>query len=211
MADSVGSASLGHHAPRLTLTPNRTHAHKNSPQPQGRHAHDRHARLRRRQRLDVTGPIEAFSNANDLARELGHATVPYELVLIGLRRSPFRTESGLLFRPHVTLRDAPPLDTLIVPGGRGLREPATNAKVSAWVARHADRTRRNRDRPARASMASRRRACSTAAASRRTGASPMRSALAFLRCMSTAMPCSSATDPSTRRAASRPASISRSR
>ena len=92
--------------------------------------------------LDVTGPIEAFSNANDLARELGYTTVPYELVLIGLRRSPFRTESGLLFRPHMTLRDAPPLDTLIVPGGRGLREPATNAKVSAWVLRHADRMRR---------------------------------------------------------------------
>jgi transcriptional regulator GlxA family with amidase domain len=92
--------------------------------------------------LDVTGPIEAFSNANDLARELGFATVPYELVLIGLRRAPFRTESGLLFRPHVTLRDAPLLDTLIVPGGRGLREPATNAMVSEWIARNADRPRR---------------------------------------------------------------------
>lgn len=92
--------------------------------------------------LDVTGPIEAFSNANDLARELGFATVPYELMLIGLRRAPFRTESGLLFRPHLTLRDPPPLDTLIVPGGRGLREPTTNAKVSAWVARHAGRARR---------------------------------------------------------------------
>jgi transcriptional regulator GlxA family with amidase domain len=92
--------------------------------------------------LDVTGPIEAFSNANDLARELGAATAPYALVLIGVRRAPFRTESGLLLKPHATLRDAPPLDTLIVPGGRGLREPATNAKVSAWIGRHADRMRR---------------------------------------------------------------------
>jgi transcriptional regulator GlxA family with amidase domain len=44
--------------------------------------------------------------------------------------------------PHTTLRDAPPLDTLIVPGGRGLREPATNAKVAEWIAQRADRTRR---------------------------------------------------------------------
>jgi hypothetical protein len=44
--------------------------------------------------LDVTGPIEAFSNANDLAREKGAAAAPYELVLIGLRRAPFRGESG---------------------------------------------------------------------------------------------------------------------
>jgi transcriptional regulator GlxA family with amidase domain len=92
--------------------------------------------------LDVTGPIEAFSNANDLAQELGVPARPYELVLIGLRRAPFRTESGLLLRPHATLRDAPALDTLIVPGGRGLREPATNARVAEWIAHHADRTRR---------------------------------------------------------------------
>jgi transcriptional regulator GlxA family with amidase domain len=92
--------------------------------------------------LDVVGPLEAFSNANDLAREAGAPAAPYEIVLIGARRAPFRAESGLLFRPHATFRDAPPLDTLIVPGGRGLREPATNAKVSAWVGRHADRIRR---------------------------------------------------------------------
>ena len=92
--------------------------------------------------LDVTGPLEAFSNANDLAREAGGPAALYEIVLIGLRRTPFSAESGLQFRPHATLRDAPPLDTLIVPGGRGLREPATNAKVAEWVVRHADRVRR---------------------------------------------------------------------
>lgn len=92
--------------------------------------------------LDVTGPLEAFSSANDLAHEAGAPAAPYEIVLIAARRAPFRSESGLLFRPHATLRDAPALDTLIVPGGRGLREPATNAKVSAWVGRHAARVRR---------------------------------------------------------------------
>jgi transcriptional regulator GlxA family with amidase domain len=92
--------------------------------------------------LDVTGPLEAFSNANDLALEAGASGRPYRLVLMGLRRSGFRAESGVLFRPHVTLREAPVLDTLIVPGGRGLREPATNAKVAAWIARRADKVRR---------------------------------------------------------------------
>jgi transcriptional regulator GlxA family with amidase domain len=92
--------------------------------------------------LDVTGPLEAFSTASDLAHEVGAPAAPYQIVLIGARRAPFRTESGLLMRPHATFRDAPPLDTLIVPGGRGLREPATNAKVAAWVVRHAGHIRR---------------------------------------------------------------------
>jgi len=34
----------------------------------------------------------------------------------------FAAESGVRFEAHALLDDAPPLDTFIVPGGRGLRE-----------------------------------------------------------------------------------------
>lgn len=84
--------------------------------------------------LDLTGPLEAFANANALVSENGKVAEPYELVVIGLTTAAFAAESGVLLRPHCSLRDAPELDTVIVPGGRGLRVPATNAKVARWLA-----------------------------------------------------------------------------
>jgi transcriptional regulator GlxA family with amidase domain len=52
------------------------------------------------------------------------------------------TESGLIFQPATTIGAAPKLDTLIVPGGCGLRLPEINRKVSAWIAQRAKTTRR---------------------------------------------------------------------
>ena len=63
-------------------------------------------------------------------------------MVIGPSRRPFTSDSGIVFTPAATLRDAPELDTLIIPGGHGLRDPIINAKVSAWVRGRAPRTRR---------------------------------------------------------------------
>jgi transcriptional regulator GlxA family with amidase domain len=88
--------------------------------------------------LDLVGPAEVFATANDLAVATSpRQRPPYELMVLGLDRRPFVAESGLTFQPQCTLADAPALDTLIVPGGRGLREPAQLAPVAAWL-----RTRR---------------------------------------------------------------------
>jgi transcriptional regulator GlxA family with amidase domain len=46
------------------------------------------------------------------------------------------------FLPDFALADAPAVDTLIVPGGWGLRVPATNAAISAWLRNRANRIRR---------------------------------------------------------------------
>lgn len=54
----------------------------------------------------------------------------------------FTSDSGIVFKPARTLKSAPTLDTLIIPGGSGLREPATNARVTAWVRARAGRIRR---------------------------------------------------------------------
>jgi transcriptional regulator GlxA family with amidase domain len=64
------------------------------------------------------------------------------VVSIGLRRRACASESGVALTPTCTLDDAPMLDTLIVPGGGGLREPSVNRAVSAWIARNAPRIRR---------------------------------------------------------------------
>src|SRR6185369_16508530 len=70
------------------------------------------------------------------------STGVYELHVLGLSNAPFAAESGIRFVPDHRLSDAPPMDTLIVPGGWGLRDPATNATISAWLRTHAPRTRR---------------------------------------------------------------------
>jgi transcriptional regulator GlxA family with amidase domain len=67
----------------------------------------------------------------------------YETLIIGLTNEPFTSETGVTFKPHTTLDDAPALDTIVIPGGRGLRLVAeTCSRVSAWIKRRAARTRR---------------------------------------------------------------------
>jgi transcriptional regulator GlxA family with amidase domain len=88
--------------------------------------------------LDLVGPAEAFA----AARRDGSPEAAYEVVIIGVDRRPCVAESGVKLVPELGFPDAPPLDTLIVPGGSGLRDPATNRKVSAFVARRAPRVRR---------------------------------------------------------------------
>src|SRR5215831_16012594 len=94
------------------------------------------------QALDLTGPAEAFAAATLDENGVGPQRC-YEVVVIGLTGKPFvSADCRLIYKPHETIDTAPTLDTLIVPGGPGLREPETNAKVSAWVRNRASRIRR---------------------------------------------------------------------
>ena len=88
--------------------------------------------------LDLTGPAEAFASA--MFPE--HGKPAYEVLTVGLSRRACVSESGVTLTPSCTTADAPALDTLIVPGGNGLREPATNRKAARWIAACAPRTRR---------------------------------------------------------------------
>jgi transcriptional regulator GlxA family with amidase domain len=87
--------------------------------------------------LDLVGPLEVFASA---LSDDGAAL--YETVVIGATGGTFVADSGVLFKPSATFATAPPLDTLVVPGGSGLRRPATNARVAAWVRSRSRRTRR---------------------------------------------------------------------
>ncbi len=91
--------------------------------------------------LDIVGPADAFSFAE---QDQGKKDLRrcYEVSIIGLTKRPFVAESGIVFQPSCTLATAPKLDTLIVPGGRGLRQPEINRKVAAWVTKRAPETRR---------------------------------------------------------------------
>lgn len=94
--------------------------------------------------LDLTGPMDVFSAAAELELERAgpHRRPIYETLVIGLDRAPFRAESTLAVVPDATLADAPPLDTIIVPGGCGVREPATLAALAHWLRGRGRRARR---------------------------------------------------------------------
>jgi transcriptional regulator GlxA family with amidase domain len=90
--------------------------------------------------LDLAGPADAFGSAQQ-----GPPSAPqpaYEVVVLGVSNRPCVAESGVRLAPDCTLERAPRLDTLIVPGGSGLREARTNRKVASFIARRAPRLRR---------------------------------------------------------------------
>ncbi|HYC62393.1 MAG TPA: DJ-1/PfpI family protein [Thermoanaerobaculia bacterium] len=90
--------------------------------------------------LDLVGPSEAFASAR--VDDGGEARSAYEVVIVGISKRPFTAESGIVFKPHRGLDAKVDLDTLIIPGGCGLRNPRINVKLVGWVRAHAPRIRR---------------------------------------------------------------------
>jgi transcriptional regulator GlxA family with amidase domain len=91
--------------------------------------------------LDLVGPAEAFASAQ-VCDPRGNPGPAYEVVILGLTNSRFVSESGIVFQPQTTLRAAPKLDTIIIPGGAGLRRAETNRAVTCWLVDRAGKTRR---------------------------------------------------------------------
>jgi transcriptional regulator GlxA family with amidase domain len=91
--------------------------------------------------LHLAGPADVFAAAV-LDDGYGGQIACYEVCIIGLTSSPFRSESGLVFTPEETFQTAPALDTIIIPGGSGLRDPHTATEVSSWILTRVNQTRR---------------------------------------------------------------------
>ncbi|MEO8358761.1 MAG: DJ-1/PfpI family protein [Vicinamibacteria bacterium] len=91
--------------------------------------------------LDLVGPIEAFASAF-IERGSDKATPGYAISILGLTGRTFRAESGIVFKPHRSLKGQMDIDTLIIPGGRGLRVPRVNSRVAAWIRVNSPQIRR---------------------------------------------------------------------
>lgn len=89
------------------------------------------------QALDVTGPFDVFSGANDA---LG--TEAYEITLVAAVPGPVRTASGMAVVAERHLAEAVEVDTLLVPGGRGVHAARLEPATLDAVARHARAARR---------------------------------------------------------------------
>jgi len=89
--------------------------------------------------VDISGPADAFAVANEAESD---PRPSYEVLVIAPTSKPFVSGSGLVFKPQRTFENTPSLDTLIVPGGPGLRKPAINSSVSTFIKARAKSTRR---------------------------------------------------------------------
>jgi transcriptional regulator GlxA family with amidase domain len=89
--------------------------------------------------LDVAGPMEAFASARIPGSE---SSACYDLKAVGVTRKSVVAESGLILTPSTTMADCPPLDTIILPGGSGLREARINRVIAEWIKSRAAATRR---------------------------------------------------------------------
>src|SRR5579862_9985920 len=85
--------------------------------------------------------MDAFAAAM-IEDSAGAAQCCYELVTIGIDARLVPAESGLCIKPQFTLRTAPRLDSLVIPGGAGMRDARTGAKVGAWIKTRAHQLRR---------------------------------------------------------------------
>jgi transcriptional regulator GlxA family with amidase domain len=88
------------------------------------------------QTLDLCGPLDAFSSANALRPGA------YAAVVTSLDGAPFVSEAGLCITPACPLAAAGPLDTLILPGGEGLRRADLAERIAETVRRLAPELRR---------------------------------------------------------------------
>ncbi|WP_225635502.1 GlxA family transcriptional regulator [Streptomyces solaniscabiei] len=80
------------------------------------------------QSLDVTGPVEVFAGAEQ------HTPGTYRIRTASLDGTPVRTSSGLTVVPDRALTGAPVPHTLLVPGGRGTRNP--DPRLIGWLREH---------------------------------------------------------------------------
>src|SRR6202021_4236843 len=83
------------------------------------------------QMLDVAGPIQVFTAANERAAS-PHGRLPYETRVIAPKGAEIRATSGLAFATEPLPDPSEPLDTLIVAGGQGAICGAEDSQLDDW-------------------------------------------------------------------------------
>jgi transcriptional regulator GlxA family with amidase domain len=94
------------------------------------------------QLLDVTGPVQVFTSANDLIAEAG-GTPPYLLRVVAQGGEGVRASAGVMLAAGPLTQSREALDTLLVPGGgQGAEAAAENPVLVDWVRQRAAQARR---------------------------------------------------------------------
>jgi transcriptional regulator GlxA family with amidase domain len=85
--------------------------------------------------LDFAGPFEVFSALRFDEATRRETPSPYEVIVAGVAPGVVHCRGGLKVQPDCTLEalDAASLDTLLVPGGYGVRRLLQNAGFVDWL------------------------------------------------------------------------------
>ncbi len=89
--------------------------------------------------LDLCGPFEVFSVARPVGSNNDEARL-FDAVTIGETARTVSARHGLRVEPAHTIHNHPPLDILVVPGGRGTRKEMYNGALLAWTRAQDNRT-----------------------------------------------------------------------
>ena len=92
--------------------------------------------------IDLTGPLQVFATANEIAASGANGAAPYLLNVVAPGGTSVTTSSGLalLARPLPPIENVP--DTLLVAGGPGVEKAASDAALVDWLRDRAGRVRR---------------------------------------------------------------------
>jgi transcriptional regulator GlxA family with amidase domain len=93
---------------------------------------------------ELAGSAQAFSRATISigdAPEAGEFPC-YRVLTLGIGTARCMTECGVILKPQLDINDAPPLHTLIVPGGIGIHKSRVSKKLARFLARRAPVTGR---------------------------------------------------------------------
>ncbi len=93
------------------------------------------------QLLDVSGPLQVFASANDLAAEAG-GMPPYALRVVAQGGQGITASAGLGLAADPLPPVGAALDTLIVAGGQGVEAAAADPVLVDWVRERARQARR---------------------------------------------------------------------
>ena len=93
------------------------------------------------QLLDVAGPLQAFTAANDQIAK-GPASAAYTIRVVAPDGAQIRATSGLTFATEPLPDPAESLDTLIVAGGQGVMRAAEDPRLVDWLRARASASRR---------------------------------------------------------------------
>ena len=91
--------------------------------------------------LDLSGPLEAFSSAS-LEDSNGNPQPCYKVTIAALGAKTFSSVSGLRMTATCFLGSLRHIDTLLIPGGRGIRLSPSGPKLADWISRRANGIRR---------------------------------------------------------------------
>jgi transcriptional regulator GlxA family with amidase domain len=93
------------------------------------------------QSLDIVGPLEVFARTDRWLRD-HHGKSAYEIELVAGSAELIRMSNGLLIGPCRKFRDLSGTDTLLVTGGIGWKDAASDEDLLAWLREFAPRVGR---------------------------------------------------------------------